>query len=368
MGAKSYSGDESLNGTSPQTQTTTHTRPSTTLVVPNYNHARYLPESLCSIAAQTQAPDRVLIIDDASTDDSVAIISRFLADHPTWELIRHEINRGVVYGQNEAIASVTTDWIGFLGADDVLHASYLEKALSGAASCPDAGLVCACCEIIGPSPGRMLRPMMLPALESKVLSPSDVRAILLAGDNYFPGTVSLFRCGAINALGGFDESLGSFADSLLARQLALNFGFYFVAEILGYWRIHGQNYSMGTATDPAALSERITEIRHVIAGSDLFPPGFDELFERRTRFGAARTVISTGMPIAAKAKRATELLCAGDYERRLLQFLLGLGRMASIATLAWLSLRTRPMSLFRLLGQWKVRRRIVRATRAYRVT
>ena len=93
----------------------------------------------------------------------------------------------------------------------------------------------------------MLRPMMLPASVSTALAPADVREILLAGDNYFSGTVSLFRRSAIQALGGFDESLGSFADSLLARQLALTFGFYFVAEILGYWRIHGQNYSTTTA-------------------------------------------------------------------------------------------------------------------------
>src|ERR1700750_2771365 len=154
-------------------RTATPLRPNVTLVVPNYNHARYLPESLGSIAAQTHAPDQVLIIDDASTDDSVAVISRFVADHPDWKLIRHEKNRGVVRGQNEAIAIAETDWIGFLGADDALHPSYLEKALAQAARFPDAGLICACCEIIGPSQGRMLRPVMLPASASTALAPAD---------------------------------------------------------------------------------------------------------------------------------------------------------------------------------------------------
>ncbi len=340
--------------------------PRVTLVVPNYNHARYLPESLGSVAAQTRAPDRVLIIDDASTDDSVAVISRFIAEHPSWELVRHDRNRGVVRGQNEAIAIADTDWIGFLGADDALHPTYLEKALMQAARFPDAGLICACCEIIGPSAGRMLRPIMLPASTSTALAPADVRKILLAGDNYFPGTVSLFRRSAIRALGGFDESLGSFADSLLARRLALSFGFYFLADILGYWRIHGQNYSMTTAADPVALSARVAEIRDVIAQSDLFPPGFGALFERRTRFGAARTVLSTETPVVAKAARAAALLDAGDNERRLLQVLLGLGRLGHVAALAWVTLRTRPMSISRLLGQLGARRAIIAATAAYR--
>jgi GT2 family glycosyltransferase len=340
--------------------------PNVTLVVPNYNHARYLPESLGSIAAQTRAPDRVLIIDDASTDGSIAVISRFVAEHPGWELIRNDKNKGVVRGQNEAIAAVDTEWIGFLGADDALHPNYLEKALAQAVRYPNVGLICACCEIIGPSAGRMLRPMMLPAPASTALAPPDVRRILLAGDNYFSGTVSLFRRSAIKALGGFDERLGSFADSLLARQLALSFGFYFLADILGYWRIHGQNYSMTSATDPTALSARIAEIRGVIAHSELFPPGFDALFERRTRFGAARTALSAEIPVATKAARTAALLDGGENERRLLQFLLGLGRLGPLAAFSWITLRTRPMSIVRLLGQLVARRAIIAATPAYR--
>jgi hypothetical protein len=338
-----------------------------TLVVPNYNHARYLPESLGSIAAQTRPPDRVLIIDDASTDDSVAVISSFISQHPGWKLIQHKENRGVVSGQNEAVAAVDTDWIGFLGADDALHPTYLEKTLAQAARYPDFGLICACCEIIGPSAGRMLRPMMLPASRSTPLLPADVRKILLAGDNYFPGTVSLFRRGAIRALGGFNESLGSFADSLLARQLALRFGFYFLADILGYWRIHGQNYSITSGTDPVMLSARIAEIRKVIVHSNLFPPGFDTLFERRTRFGAARMVLSSQAPVAVKAERLAALLVASDSERTLLNFLLGLGRLGSVAALAWITLRTRPMSILRLLAQIGARRAIMVSAAAYRV-
>src|SRR3954452_14588687 len=107
--------------------------PTVTLVVPNFNHAHYLSESLGSIVGQTRAPDRVVVIDDCSSDDSIAVISRFMADRPSWRLIRHEINQGVVRGQNEALAVADTDWIGFLGADDALHPTYLEKAMAQAA-------------------------------------------------------------------------------------------------------------------------------------------------------------------------------------------------------------------------------------------
>jgi GT2 family glycosyltransferase len=341
-------------------------RPNVTLVVPNYNHAHYLPESLGSIAAQTRSPDRVLIIDDCSTDDSVAVISRFLADHPNWQLIRHETNQGVVRGQNEALALAETGWIGFLGADDALHPTYLEKALAAAEAAPEAGLICACCEIIGPAQGRMLRPMMLPAQASTMMTPADVRQILLAGDNYFSGTVSLYRCAALRALGGFDVKLGSLSDAFLARRLALTYGFYFLADILGYWRIHGQNYSTATATDPVKLADKLAEVRAEIAGSELFPPGYATLFERRTRFGAARMVLGGKTPAGVRAAHAASLLGTGSAEARLLQLLLSLGRIGPSAALAWVTLRTRPMSLTRLLGQLSARRAIIGATPAYR--
>jgi hypothetical protein len=227
-------------------------------------------------------------------------------------------------------------------------------------------LICACCEIIGPSQGRMLRPMMLPAEASTMMAPADARRILLRGDNYFSGTVSLYRCAALRALGGFDVKLGSFSDAFLARRLALTYGFHFLADILGYWRIHGQNYSTATATDPVKLAERLADVDAAIAGSDLFPPGYRRLFERRTRFGAARMVLGGAMPAPARAAHAASLLGIGTIEARLLQLLLSLGRVGPLAALAWMMLRTRPMSLTRLLGQLGTRRAIIGATPARR--
>jgi glycosyltransferase involved in cell wall biosynthesis len=349
-----------------ETLTESPPRPSVTLVVPNYNHARYLAESLGSIAAQTHAPDQVLIIDDASTDDSLAVISRFVADNPTWRLIRHAKNTGVVPGQNESIRLVDTDWIGFLGADDALHPTYLERTLAQAAHFPQAGLICACAEIIGMSEARAMRPAILPIRQPAFLEPADLRKSLLVGDNYLSGTVSLYRRSALAAVGGFDEKLGSFADGFRARQLALTFGVFFLPEILGYWRIHGLNYSTVTITDPTNMSAKLAEIRALIADSDVFPPGYADLFERRIRFGAARIVISSKLATSAKAEHASALLDFCKAERLWLKLLLSFGGLGRIAALAWATLRTRPASLARLVGQIPLRQAIIAARAPYR--
>jgi glycosyltransferase involved in cell wall biosynthesis len=340
--------------------------PSVTLVIANFNHAQYLPESLGSIIAQTRAPDRVLIIDDASTDDSLNVIARFVNDNPSWKLIRHDQNVGVVPRQNEAIRLIDTDWIGFLGADDALHPTYLEKALAHAARFPQAGLICACTEIIGISQARALRPVILPERQATFVTPDYLLKLLRVGDNYHSGTVTLYRRTALTALGGFDEELGSFADGLRARELALRFGFFFVPEILGYWRIHELNYSTSMLTDPAILSAKLGQIRALIAGNEAFPRNYADLFERRLRFGASRVVISGNLATSTKADRVSALLNFRQADKRRLKLVLSFGRFGTIAALAWATLRTRPLSLVRLVTQIPTRRAIVAARTPYR--
>jgi glycosyltransferase involved in cell wall biosynthesis len=213
-------------------------RPSVAIVVPNYNHAKFLSNSLTSIASQTTPPQEVLIIDDASTDDSVRIIDEFLASHPTWKSIRHDERLGVNVTQNEGIRRVHTDWILFLGADDKLHASYLTKAVEQLSRCPDTGLVCACVELIGQRERNTLRPPIIPSAEPMYFPSEMYKRLLRFGDNYHIGTVTMYRRLALIALGGFDPGLESLADGVLARQIAVRHGFNFIPEVLGRHNRH----------------------------------------------------------------------------------------------------------------------------------
>ena len=59
-----------------------------TTILLNYNHARFLPHSLASLLAQTRRANELIIIDDASTDNSIEVISDFLPKFPNAELVR----------------------------------------------------------------------------------------------------------------------------------------------------------------------------------------------------------------------------------------------------------------------------------------
>jgi glycosyltransferase involved in cell wall biosynthesis len=339
-------------------------RQSVAIVVPNYNHAAYLPHSLASIAAQTRPPDHVLIIDDASTDNSLEVIGRFISQHPNWRLIKHTERLGVFAGQNEALNYLKTDWISFLGADDLLHPTYIEKGLRGAVGQTTPNLICGCVKIIGHVGRSTLRPILLPTFKPCYISPDEVRRLLEIGDNYFSGVVCLYRRQAVLDSGGFDRSLESLSDGVLMRQLAIRSGIYFIPEILGYWRLIGTNYSTTIVTRPAQLEPLLARMRPVIAAEPLgrFPARYDEILDRRIRFGGVR-LLATNRQLSAveRADRITGLLHLARWQRAILLTLLSMGYLTSICALVWLTLRTPPMSLTRFLTQWRARRAIMAA-------
>ena len=339
-------------------------RQTVAIVVPNYNHAAYLPHSLASIAAQTRAPDQVLIIDDASTDNSLDVIGEFISRHPSWKLIKHGERLGVFAGQNEALNSLQTDWISFLGADDMLHPTYLEKGMRGAAEPGTPDLICGCIKIIGDVGRSNLRPILLPSLQPRYIPPDEVRRLLEIGDNYFAGVVMLYRRQAVLDSGGFDKTLESLSDGVLMRQLAIRSGFYFVPEILGYWRLIGTNYSTTRVTRPEQIEPLLARMRQAISSErhGTFPARYDEILDQRIRFGGVRLLATNRQLSAAeRADRIAALLHLAPWQRAILQTLLSMGYLGSICALAWLTLRTPPMSLTRFLGQWRARRAIIAA-------
>jgi glycosyltransferase involved in cell wall biosynthesis len=98
------------------------------VVVPCHNYGRYLRECVGSVLAQCGVDLRVLIIDDASTDDSARIAAGIAATDPRVELRRHPVNVGHIPTYNEGLAWAARDYTVLLDADDVLTPGALQRA------------------------------------------------------------------------------------------------------------------------------------------------------------------------------------------------------------------------------------------------
>ncbi|WP_164984958.1 glycosyltransferase family 2 protein [Ammoniphilus sp. CFH 90114] len=99
-----------------------------TVVIPVYNRSSYLSQAVESILRQTCEDWELLIIDDASTDDSVEVASRFLA-HPRIHLIEMPYNLGTGKTLNFALSQITSPYFVILDSDDWLEPNALELLL-----------------------------------------------------------------------------------------------------------------------------------------------------------------------------------------------------------------------------------------------
>ncbi len=99
-------------------------------VVPSFNDARRIRDTLAAIAGQTLRPIEVVVCDDASDDDTEQVVARFAAEH-AGELpvryLRQPERGGVVAARNRAIEATSGEWIATCDSDDVWAPNRLER-------------------------------------------------------------------------------------------------------------------------------------------------------------------------------------------------------------------------------------------------
>ncbi|ERL22496.1 glycosyltransferase, group 2 family protein [Oribacterium sp. oral taxon 078 str. F0263] len=108
--------------------------PLISVVIPVYNAARFLRESLSSVLMQSFSDWEILAVDDASTDSSPEILKSFQKESSLpgerFRILRNEKNRGVAFSRNRGVREARGEWIAFLDADDLWEARKLERQLS----------------------------------------------------------------------------------------------------------------------------------------------------------------------------------------------------------------------------------------------
>jgi hypothetical protein len=115
--------------------------PLVTVVIPNYNYARYLRAAVTSALNQDGVRTEVIIVDDASTDESVQVAERLVLADPRVRFIRRRVNGGPVEAFNEGLSAATGDYLVRLDADDLLTPGSLGRSTAVAEAFPDVGFV-----------------------------------------------------------------------------------------------------------------------------------------------------------------------------------------------------------------------------------
>ncbi|MFI0727743.1 glycosyltransferase family 2 protein [Streptomyces sp. NPDC021225] len=116
--------------------------PVVSVVIPCHDYARYLPQAVASVLAQTYADWELVVVDDGSRDDTAAVARSLIADHPERRIrLLEQANAGVSAARNAGIAATTGRYVLPLDADDVLAPTMLEQTVAVLERRPDIAIV-----------------------------------------------------------------------------------------------------------------------------------------------------------------------------------------------------------------------------------
>ncbi|HEY5675000.1 MAG TPA: glycosyltransferase [Malonomonas sp.] len=203
--------------------------PDISVIIPTYNRATLLPQALDSVFAQTGVTCEVIVVDDASTDNSLERLKDY-KDRPL-RILRHERNRGGAAARNTGMAAAQGEYIAFLDSDDSWREGKLSKQLALFHSSANE---------------KSRKPLGLVYTGYQKHNSRAAEQQTLRGD-IFPeiliqncvGTTStvLVRRDALLRVGGFDEQLPSCQDWDLWIRLAKEYRFDCIPEpLVDYYR------------------------------------------------------------------------------------------------------------------------------------
>ncbi len=116
-------------------------RPLVTVIIPTFNRLKWIPICLDSVKAQTYPDVETLIIDDGSTDGTVA----WLESQPEYSFAQIHVqpkNGGASIARNDGIRLAKGELIVFIDSDDALLPDHIETAVRVFAEHPNVGLFC----------------------------------------------------------------------------------------------------------------------------------------------------------------------------------------------------------------------------------
>jgi glycosyltransferase involved in cell wall biosynthesis len=217
--------------------------PLVSVIATAFNHERFVVESLESIRAQTYPNVELIVVDDCSTDGTVALIENWLTETGTpCTLIAHEWNQGVCRTKNEALTYARGKYVSGGSTDDVWLPDKLARLVEHMEAQPDTvGVVYSDAERMDEA-GNSLPDTFIEEIGSVGQPPSGDIYERLLERNFIPAGSTLIRRACLDAVGPYDESL-VYEDWDMWLRLARRYEFAFLPGIALRYRVHEASLS-----------------------------------------------------------------------------------------------------------------------------
>jgi len=201
-------------------------KPLVSVVIPSYNMEAFTPLTVESVLAQDYPNIEIIVVDDGSTDGSVASLRRF------GDRIRvlEQKNAGACAARNRGLAESKGEFIAFLDCDDLWERNKLSRCVEALMAEPAAVMVHSHAYWIDAGGNIFGPPSFPPRPEGKVFAE-------LARLNHVMNSTPLCRTEAVRALDGWDEAIFTTADWDMWLRLAQRGNITFLGEVLARTRV-----------------------------------------------------------------------------------------------------------------------------------
>ena len=214
--------------------------PLISVVVTSYNYAAYIGQTLDSIWAQTYPNFEVIIVDDGSTDESIAVVERYLTDK-RFHLYTHPggVNKGLCATMKLGIEKSQGEYVAFCESDDLWKPQYLEKKVEIINAYQDVGIISNSIESFGDAEVIQKRIGYLNAVDASLVAGGNkVDLSREKSVNYIPTfSAVMIRKDILTSL-DYHSPVDAWIDFWLYRQILRKHLLFYTNEKLTSWRMH----------------------------------------------------------------------------------------------------------------------------------
>ncbi len=225
--------------------------PRISVVIPAYNGvSRYLEQAIRSVLAQTVKDFELIVVDDASTDDTARLVLRF----PSARYYKRPTNGGQAVARNDGARLAKGEFLAFLDQDDLWEPTFLEETSAVLNAHPETALVH--CD------GYQVNERNEILEYDAAMKHANSITQMLRGGHDMATSGSLFRKSCFDAVDGYDESLPVWEDIDLAIRLYQRFRIVHLPKPLYRHRLYGRNASRDIPSERALLGRRYFLEKH----------------------------------------------------------------------------------------------------------
>lgn len=208
--------------------------PRVSVLIPSYNHCRYVAACIESVLAQTYRDFEIIVVDDGSTDGSIDIL-RGYGEQIT---LIEQANQGTQAARNAAIAASSGEYLALLDSDDIWLPEKLERQIAELDQYPNAGLIYSFAYWVDEDGADLHEGGLIIGAPIRSDIPTLSQMLL---ENPVPALTAVFRRVCLDYLHGFDPSLFGSADWDMWLRISAQWDVICIPEPLAMYREHPFN-------------------------------------------------------------------------------------------------------------------------------